>query len=61
MERVQKRFGQGEGAEAAPAPGEGFGAGGAVAGAGAAARTNIAWRGKLKVPPESSMTFTWQM
>ena len=30
-------------------------------GAAAAGRTSIAWRGKLKVPPVSSITLTWQM
>jgi hypothetical protein len=37
-------------------------AGGVVAaGGGAAARTSRAWRGKVKLPPVSSMTLTWQM
>src|SRR6202044_1986665 len=51
--------------DGARAPAEGAGAGavdgvGAAAGA-AAARTNNACRGKLKLPPVSSMTLTWQM
>ena len=33
----------------------------AAGGAGVVARTSNAWRGKLKLPPVSSMTLTWQM
>jgi hypothetical protein len=44
---------------------EGAGTGGVDgvgAGSGAAAsRTSSAWRGKLKLPPVSSITLTWQM
>jgi hypothetical protein len=42
----------------APAAVDGVGTAG---GGAAAARTSNAWRGKLKLPPVSSMTLTWQM
>jgi hypothetical protein len=56
----------GEGARVAGATLEGGEAGvadgvSAAGGAGAVARTSKAWRGKLKLPPVSSMTLTWQM